>query len=448
MKAVNIINDLLTPIGAFIRLKEFNPVFLFESVERAGNAGRYSFIGLDPMETISYKIGNGAGEEDFMTKMRKAMDKLGHSPEWERRIPAGLVGLTSFEMIHEFSDSGSDVSKGSNLPDAVFVVPRILLLFDHVNHLLSIFQTDKEEPEKSLLDEIMNALKTAPLEIESSTAHSAGLMNMSESQLVERITKMKEHIHNGELYQAIMSAKFSGETQQNPFQIYRALRHMMPSPYLYYMELGGVHVLGSSPETMVRLEKNEMKLTPLSGLRTRVDKRVEDRKIAEELLSDEIEIAKHNLLLDQAIGDVGKVCETESIHVPVKVEQELYSHEVNLMSSIKGRKRDDADAFDVFKAAFPAGTVTGSPKPKAAEIISRLEGSPRGAYGGSVGYFSKNGTMDHAIAVRSIVIKDEKYTTQAGVCITSGSDPEAEAKAIIEKGNNMLRALDVARDRL
>lgn len=444
MRPVNIINDLLTPIGAFIRLKEFNPVFLFESVERTGNAGRYSFIGMDPLNTISYKIGENDG--DFVNKMRKAMDKLGSSPEWERRIPAGLVGLTSFEMIHEFAGIGKGLNRSSSLPDALFVVPGILLLFDHVNHSLSIFQTDREEPDKTLMDEIMAALRNAPLGIESSPAHSGGVMNMTQPELVERIVTMKEHIRNGEIYQAIMSAKFTGETQQNPFQIYRALRHLMPSPYLYYMELGGVHVLGSSPETMVRLEKDEMKLTPLSGLRTRVDKRAEDAQIARELLSDKIELAKHNLLLDQAIGDVGKVCETDSIHVPVRVEEELYSQEVNLMSSIKGHKRADMDAFDVFKAAFPAGTVTGAPKPRAAEIINQLEGGPRGAYGGAVGYFSKNGTMDQAIAVRSIIIKDQQFTTQAGVCITAASDPEKDAVTIIEKGNNMLRALDVARE--
>ena len=443
MKAVNIINDLLTPIGAFIRLKEFNPVFLFESVERSGNAGRYSFIGMDPAETISYRLGKD--QEDFASKMRQAMEKLGPSPDWERRIPAGLVGLTSFEMIHEFAGT-KPAALDDSLPEGLFVVPQILLLFDHVNHSLSIFQTGKEEPEKQLLDAIMNALKTAPLELESATSYSKGVMNMSQAELVERIAAMRGHISRGEIYQAIMSARFSGETQQNPFQVYRALRHIMPSPYLYYMKLDDVHVLGSSPETMVQLEKDEMKLTPLSGLRTRMDKRAEDRKIAKELLSDEIEIAKHNLLLDQAIGDVGKVCDTDSIRVPIQVEQEMYSHEVNLMSSIKGHKRTDADVFDVFKAAFPAGTVTGAPKPKAAEIIGQLEGSPRGAYGGAVGYFSKNGTMDQAIAVRSIVIKDEKFTTQAGICITASSDPETEAESIVEKGNNMLRVLDVARD--
>ena len=441
----NMINDLITPIGAFIKLKDFNPVFLFESVEKYGSSGRYSFIGLDPMETLVFDR-RKSSETKFIEKMRSALKDIPALLDTNRRFPAGLVGMTSFEMFGEFEGLQNVPLQDNGHHDAAYIVPRIVVLFDHQNHSFTVLQTDREEADENLVKEILKALRSEHSLPSSQTSYSQPAVSVTKDELKDQVLKVQDHINAGELYQMVLSARYSGETDMDPFQIYRALRHKYPSPYLYYLKLDGMHVLGSSPESLVRLERGNMRLQPISGFRSREDKRAIDNATAESLTADELENAKHVVLFDQAKNDCAKVCDQPSVSVGDFRTIEHHSHEMNLKSSITGKMAADKDIFDVYRAAFPAATASGVPKSRAAELISEFETVPRGAYGGSVGYFAVNGTMDHAIIVRTMVIQNNVYSTQAGLIITSDSVPEVDAETIITKGQGLVQTLEVARE--
>ncbi len=262
------------------------------------------------------------------------------------------------------------------------------------------------------------------------------------------VRRAKEYIHNGEIFQVVLSICFTGETDIEPFRIYRALRHLNPSPYLFYLNFNGLYIIGSSPETLVRVEDNNVLLRPMGGTRPRSKDPLEDLRLDEELLSDEKENAEHIMRVDQARNDCAQVCLPGSVKVPELRTVEHYSHVMHLVSSVTGTKQPDVDIFDVFRAVFPAGTVSGTPKKRAVRIISELEELPRGPYAGAVGFFSPDGTMDQAIAIRTMVIKDNKYRVQGGAGIVAESVPQLELEEVHNKAGALMQSLIIARDEL
>jgi anthranilate synthase component 1 len=323
------------------------------------------------------------------------------------------------------------------------VLPRFIVIFDHLRQTLSIEQVDRSELDESAAREIIRALRS-PLEHKP----AGGGFVVSQPKLPgdgvhDRIREVRRAIDEGMIYQAVVSERIEGRTDIDPLVVYRALRSLFPSPYLYYLNLAGKHVIGSSPETLVRLEGDLVQICPLSAIRACSGDARQDLSLGEELLSDPLETSKHHVFVEQARNDCASVCDPGSVQLARFKTVERSMKHIGLRSVIRGTKTGEYDQFDVYRSAFPAASVTGAPKAEAAALIIRLDSEPRGVYGGSVGYFSVNNTMEHAIAVRTIVIEDGGFTTQAGVVITAAGNPESEAMNIANKCRSLLRALEI-----
>lgn len=451
MKTESQIFDLNTPIGAFHKLNDFRPVFLLENVEREGKPGRYSFIGLDPVETIKYDCPDNISsleEAPFLGLLRNELNKLPVRSERKIRYPTGFMGVTSFELAREFLDVPSHKPQDIGLHDALLVAPRMILAFDHLNHSVTFLQTDQDETDKTLISEIRKALESGEPRRPSGGSFSRAEACMSPETYKKLIRKAKESILDGKIFQVVLSICLTGETDIEPFNIYRALRHINPSPYHYFLNLDGIHVLGSSPEMLVRLTDNTIQLRPMGGTRPRSEDPREDKSLENELISDDKEIAEHVMRVDQARNDCAKVCRTGSVTVPEFRTVEHFSHVMHMVSRITGEKRPDVDLCDVFNSVFPAGSVSGIPKKQALNLIYELEEEPRGPYAGGVGFFSPDGTMDQAIAIRTMVIKENQYRIQGGSGIVADSDPEKELEEVYNKTGALMQALEIARDKL
>lgn len=451
MRTSSTISDLNTPIAAFLRLQSFDPVFMIENVEHSGVPGRFSYIGLDPISRITYDSPEGevdTGNPPFLNMLREELARLSPPPAEMGRIPTGLVGVTCFEVFREFEKLETRKPQEIGLHDAVFVVPKLILCFDHFNHSMSIYQTNSDEPDAAVVKEIRGALRSSIDPKESGGSFSRASTGISPEEFKNRIRSAKDRILEGDVLQVVLSLCYTGETDIDPFSIYRALRFLNPSPYLYYLNLGGMYVLGCSPETLVRVEGDSVTMRPMGGTRPRSADPEEDMRLEAELLSDDKDSAEHMIRVDSARNDLARVCLPGSLRVPELKKVDHYSHVMHIVSTVTGVKQPEADIFDVFRAAFPAGTTTGTPKCRAVDIITELEDSPRGPYGGSVGFFSPGGSMDQAIAIRTMVIKDNQYRLQVGGGIVADSVPQDELTEIGDKGSALLQALEFARDEL
>jgi len=448
---ITLINDMVTPIGAFQKLREFNPVFLLESVGKTGSAGRFSYIGLEPVKTVVHALGGAGSKGDaggLIAKLRSALSQVPDHREILQRIPAGFVGMTPFEAILEFSPSGFSKTLGGCPAEAVYVLPRFIIAFDHLKKTLSIEQVDRENLDESEAAEIVRALR-GPLEHPSfKGGYEVDSTDRADEAVRGRIGAVQRAVGDGKVYQAVVSKCIRGRTDIDPFQIYRALRSLFPSPYLYFLNLPGRQVIGSSPETLVRLEGGSVQLRPLSGFRPCGDDEARCERLGGELLADPLENPKHHVFVEQARNDCYGVCEPGSVRVTQFKAVERSVNYIGLRSVVTGVKAGRFDQFDVYRSAFPAGTVAGAPKREAAELVLQLDGETRGVYGGSVGYFSVNNTMEHAIAVRTIVVENGCFTAQAGAVITAATNPEQESANIACKCLKLLEAFEVGRDLL
>jgi anthranilate synthase component 1 len=461
--------DMDTPVAAFMKLNE-RPAFLFESVEGGEMWARYSFLGLRPSKIIRgwgkrMEVSGPEGAEtieaddpivflkDVMSGYR-AVDVEGLP-----RFFGGLVGYLGYDVVRFIEDlPEKDWEHRLDMPDIYLMLTDTMLIFDNLKQKIKVVSNvhidgsrSPEEAYREAVEKIngiierlkspVNAYREAPTEVEAGEfVSSFGPQEKFEGAVL----KAKEYVRAGDIIQVVLSQRFQRHTSLEPFSIYRALRVINPSPYMYYLDTGEAQIVGSSPEILVRLEGNNITLRPIAGTRKRGDTETEDLALEDELKADPKEVAEHIMLVDLGRNDVGRVARTGSVKVTELMVVERYSHVMHMVSNVKGELRDGLNAFDVLRASFPAGTVTGAPKVRAMEIIDELEPVRRGPYAGAVGYLSYSGNMDTAITIRTLIIKDGMVYMQAGAGIVADSVPEKEYEETVNKARGMMKAVDMA----
>jgi len=447
--------DLDTPVSAFLKLSDLDPVFLLESVAGGEQVGRYSFLGLGARSEISLRrdemVVDGesrAVEGDPLDALRAWLREADLPAPVTPRGPAGLVGYVGYEAAGWFERLPEPGPPPLALPTAAFVVPKAILAFDHVRSTLRFHPLVDEDEAATLEREVAQALRAGPAEPPPPGASGEPHSNHSPEAFERAVEGAQERIVAGDAYQVVLSVRFEGETDVDPFAVYRALRILNPSPYLYFVRAGGASIVGSSPEALARLEGKRAMLRPIAGTRPRGSTVEEDAALAEELLGDPKENAEHTMLVDLARNDVGRVAAPGTVEVTALKTIERYSHVMHIVSTVEGVLKPGADQFDLFRAAFPAGTVTGAPKIRAMEILAELEGEARGPYAGAVGYFGTEGSMDMAIAIRTLVFHEGRYAFQAGAGIVADSVPAREHAEVLDKGRALARALELASEEL
>lgn len=465
---VEILADTETPVSVIGKLHEpQNPLFLFESVEGGEQWGRFSFAGISAHAHVRVylefiEIDWGKTQEQIshggapLKVLRNLMAQ--YQPAEIPGLPrfwGGLVGYFTYEMVSFFESIPNEwpVDK----PLANFIVPKEVLIFDNVRHTLTVAALcfTKNDPSSNMdyqaalarLDEILNKLSSSPFE-PVAPPHACSLTPKSEAlHYHDSVKKVKEYIIAGDVIQTVISQEFSCVAPPNFLDVYRAQRYINPSPYLFLVHLDGTTLVGSSPETMVRLENNIATLRPIAGTRHRGKTEQEDRALASELLADEKERAEHLMLVDLGRNDLGRIATVGSVQVTDLMVVERYSHVMHLVSNIVCDLDDDVDAWDLLAATFPAGTLSGAPKIRAMEIIAELETSPRGPYGGAAGYISFDGNMDMAIIIRTAVIEKGELVVRAGAGIVADSIPENEHTETINKAMGIQKALQLLSQR-
>ena len=448
--------DLDTPVSAYLKLRPFRPRFLLESVEQGMRLGRYSFIGFgDSFEVRLDRAGfaiNGdrrprpANGEALLAGLRTALARAPRPRPLADGVPlaGGLVGYSAYDLARSFECLPGPARNGVAVPDACYVAPKSLLVFDHLSRGVTLLHDGDDAERESLRREIVAAL-AGPLPRGSRAyRHSPAAASLARGEFEGAVGRVRGHIAAGDVYQLVLSVRFDGECEHDPFEVYRALRLLNPSPYMYFVEAGGLAVVGSSPEALVRLSGGRAELRPIAGTRPRGGDAGEDRRHAESLLADAKEGAEHVMLVDLARNDLGRVARAGTIRVNPYRSIERYSHVMHLVSGVDGELAPGKDAFDLFAAAFPAGTLVGAPKVRAMELIDELEPVGRGLYGGTVGYFGKGGDMDQAITIRTMVFCEGRYSYQAGAGIVADSIPAREHEEILAKSAAMRRALELA----
>ncbi|MFA5367817.1 MAG: anthranilate synthase component I [Dehalococcoidia bacterium] len=449
-----IVADLETPVSAFLKIAEGDYAFLLESVEGGERLARYSFIGADPYMVLQSKAGDG----DPLVPIEAELKKYKVVPV--RGLPpfhGGAVGYLGYETVQHFEELPSPQRDPLGLPESVFMFADTVLVFDHLSHKIKVVshahlhKGDVEKAYKEATDRI-DALAhklNRPLESKrGATSHTAGdvTSNMTQAQYEAIVADAKEHIVAGDIIQAVLSQRLSKRTSAQPFDIYRSLRSINPSPYMYYLKLNDCHIIGTSPELLVRVENGVVATHPIAGTRPRGHDAEQDATYEEELKADIKEQAEHIMLVDLGRNDIGRIAEAGSVEVTQFMDVERYSHVMHLVSHVQGKLRSDLSPFAALRACFPAGTVSGAPKIRAMEIIAGLEPDRRGPYAGAVGYFSFSGNLDTAITIRTIVMKDGTAHVQAGAGIVYDSVPEREHQECLNKARALMKAIEVAEE--
>jgi anthranilate synthase component 1 len=451
--------DLDTPVSAYLKLAPFRPHFLLESVEGGDRLGRYSFVGFGDALTLRLEgenlVTDGeaiAAPDDRTALLDILRDTLRRAPRprpelSEVPFTGGLVGVTGYGMAHRFHPLPRR-SEPSAQPDAAYVAPHSVLVFDHLTRRAALLHHGADDERDALRKDVIDALRGPIPQRPSVTRHAPPTQSLEPRAFLRAVEGIKDHITAGDVYQLVLSVRFSGQCDVPPFEVYRALRLLNPSPYMYFCDFGDFAVVGSSPEALVRLEGRQASLRPIAGTRPRGADTEEDQALERELLADPKENAEHVMLVDLARNDLGRVAVPGSIVVEPYRSIERYSHVMHIVSGTRGVLVPEADAFDLFAAAFPAGTVVGAPKVRAMEIISALEPEPRGVYAGTVGYFGHRGAMDQAIAIRTLVFSNGTYAYQAGAGVVADSIPENEHAEILAKSAALEAALQLAEEGL
>jgi anthranilate synthase component 1 len=438
-----------TPIEIFTKIyKRCQYAYLLESIEGPKKLAQYSFIGFNPRLVIKVK-GREAVIEDMKSgekKVEKVSDPLevvkgtleGTSSTFQRfRLAGGAVGFITYDAIRQWEKLPSEAVDDMGFPDLEMGVYDDGIVFDHVNREEYYCYTNEYR-----LGEIYGLLKEsnnyAPIEFETPTA------NVSKEEYEAAIVKAKEYITAGDIFQVVPSKRFEFRFKGDLIAFYQSLREINPSPYMYYLKMGDRQIIGSSPEMLVRVDGNTVDTFPIAGTCPRVDDPVENKRLAEELVSDPKERAEHVMLVDLGRNDIGKVAKYGSVHLPEYMTVHEYSHVQHIVTQVRGTLREDMDCYDALRAVFPAGTVSGAPKVRAMEIIDELEPTRRGPYAGAVGYFSYNGNADFAITIRTLVANEDKATIQAGGGIVADSDPEKEWFETEHKVAALMKALEAA----
>jgi anthranilate synthase component 1 len=454
----DIAGDLDTPVSAFAKLAAFRPRFLLESVEGGERVGRYSFIGFgDALEVKldagGFRIGaehrpvpRDAGE--LLAGLRAG---LALAPQPQPVIPqvplaGGLVGYAAYDVVRYFERLPTIARPLAHAPPLLhYAAPRSLLVFDHITRGIALLHAGSEAERVALRRELIAALRGPMPPIAAGGRHGAPEAALSRAQYVAGVKRVQEYIAAGDVYQLVLASRFVGRHALDPFQVYRALRLINPSPYMFYVRLGELTVVGSSPEALVKLDaRGQAELRPIAGTRPRAAEPEIDLERSAELLADPKENAEHVMLVDLARNDLGRVARAGTVRVDPYRAIERYSHVMHIVSGVRGELAPGRDAFDLFAAAFPAGTLVGAPKVRAMQIIEELEPVRRGLYGGTVGYFGARGDMDQAITIRTLVFHGDEYSYQAGAGIVADSRPEAEHDEVLAKSASAVQALELA----
>ncbi len=455
--------DLDTPVSAYLKLAPFKPRFLLESVEGGERLARYSFIGFGDCLEVRLDAGGltvggihtprPRSKMEFLAALRGALTL---APQPLPEIPGvpllgGLVGYTAYDAVRYFERVPGRSLDATQTPHAHYVAPRSLLVFDHLTRGVALLHDGSEAERQSLRREVVRALRGAVPAIVP-PGHGRGFSpatpSLSEAAHAAGVRRAQEYIASGDVYQLVLASRFEGRHSLSPFEVYRALRLLNPSPYMYFCELGDITVVGSSPEALVKSHEGHAQLRPIAGSRPRGADAARDAALEAELLADPKENAEHVMLVDLARNDLGRVATAGSVQVNPYRVIERYSHIMHMVSGVHGTLAPGRDAFDLFAATFPAGTLVGAPKVRAMEIIDELEPVGRQLYGGTVGYFGRRGDMDQAITIRTLVFRGDTYSYQAGGGIVADSAPRAEYEELMAKSAVLRRALAIAEEGL
>jgi len=448
-----IVADLETPVSAFLKINRGGNSFLLESVEGGQRLARYSFIGTDPYRMLTTK---GESKIDPLPLIAEELSKYRIVPI--SGLPpfcGGAVGYLAYETVTRFEDLPSPDRDPLGLPESLFMFVDTMLIFDHVTHKIKVLSYahldgDIEEAYQKAVDRINSLVErlSQPLpHTKVATHHQNSYQlssNFSKEQFETSVVRIKQYITAGEAIQVVLSQRLAQPTDAAPFEIYRALRTINPSPYMFFLNLTDFCIIGASPEILVRVEDGTVMTRPLAGTRPRGKTPTEDARLEQELRSDEKERAEHIMLVDLGRNDIGRVSEPGTVEVSDLMDVERYSHVMHLVTHVQGKLRHNMSASDALRACFPAGTVSGAPKIRAMEIIAELEPEKRGPYAGAVGYFSFSGNMDMAIAIRTMVMKQGIAYVQAGSGIVYDSIPEREYEESLNKARALLKAINQA----
>ena len=446
--------DLETPVSAFVKLRGNQPAFLLESVEGGENVSRFSFIGCNPRKIISAK----PGEADPLKLLEAEL--AGYKPVDVPGLPpftGGAVGYLGYEFMHSVEKSVPLAAKDElGVPAMWFMLCDSVLAFDRAHQTMRLIVnahtgTDAGAAYDAACAELqrMQAALAKPTPLTSSGLSDSGPVqvpqgNFTKDAFEQMVEGSKEYIRAGDIFQIVLSQRFSREFKRSPLDLYRALRTVNPSPYMFIMETGDFALVGASPEVHVRLTGRKTEIRPIAGTRPRGKTHAEDVAFEKELLADEKEKAEHLMLVDLARNDIGRVCEYGSVKVPEFMIVERYSHVMHIVSQVEGQLAPERTAFDLMRATFPAGTVSGAPKVRAMQLIANMEGTQRGSYAGALGYFSYDGNLDSCITLRTALIKDGVVYVQAGAGLVADSEPSAEYHETVNKASALFKAISLA----
>ena len=464
--------DLETPVSLYLKLRGDGASFLLESVEGGERIARYSFIGIQPRAEYILRDGQVEIKEQVGSRFiqfdgdptRFLQEEMSRFPAGRLpnapRFTGGLVGYLGYESVRYFEPtlksrmgSRAERNQSAHIPDGIYLLTDIVVAFDHARRsiflIANVLDGDIEAANQKL-DRIAECIhQPLPAASKIELTPSEIRSNMTQEAFESIVSKAKEHIAAGDIFQVVLSQRFTRQTRVEPFDVYRAVRRLNPSPYMFFFDFGLVDgeplfIVGSSPEMFVRLEGRTASLRPIAGTRPRGADASADVSLARELLADPKERAEHVMLVDLGRNDLGRVCEYGTVKVSDFFTVERYSHVMHIVSHVEGTLQRGLTAFDLVRAAFPAGTVSGAPKVRALEIISELEPDARGAYAGMVGYFGFDGAMDTCLAIRTMVGRGQTVSVQAGAGIVADSDPATEFQETVNKASAMLRAIDTA----
>jgi anthranilate synthase component 1 len=457
------IADCETPVSAFLKLRELapgEPAFLLESAEQGQRMGRYSFIGFRPRSVLRWSLGD-AGDPYALAAAAVAECRQAPLPDGMVGPPfmGGAVGFFGYDLVRTVEPLGDPNPDVLGLPDMALMLTDTLVAFDHLEHTITILvnadldaEPDVEQAREAVAATIaeVRACLAGPVPAVAHSPESAKRQapsfesNMSREHFEAMVARIVEYVHAGDAFQVVPSQRWSAAVPVEAFSIYRGLRAVNPSPYMYFLDFGDFQVAGASPEPLLTVTGRRVSTRPIAGTRARGATPEEDREIARGLLKDEKERSEHVMLVDLGRNDLGRVCEYGSVVVDELMEVETYSHVMHIVSSVSGRLRADVGAMDALRSVLPAGTLSGAPKVRAMQIIDELEPIKRGGYGGAIGYLSYAGDLDTAIHIRTVVVKDGVAHVQAGGGTVADAKPEYEYEESVNKTRAVLRAVELA----
>ena len=459
--------DTETPVSAFLKLRRGGYQFLLESVEGGSQIGRYSFLGRDPSVIFTARgdevtITRGADVDtinttDPLSELKRLIHEL--QPVPDPALPpftGGAVGYVSYDAVRGFEVLPQSTRDDLAAPDMLFLFTDTIVAFDNVSHKLTVIHNVKARKGDNLdilydqaagviqqiLADLARSLPKGPEAVRNQDVKLSS--NCRKIDFLDAVRKCKQYIVDGDIIQAVLSQRLETRFDGDAFELYRALRIINPSPYMFYLQFDDLKLVGASPEVHVKAVNREVIIRPIAGTRRRGRSAQEDGQLEQELLGDEKEKAEHLMLVDLARNDIGRVCEMGSVEVTEFMTVELYSHVMHIVSNVVGKLRADKDEFDLIPATFPAGTVSGAPKIRAMEIIDELEPSRRGPYAGLVGYFSFGGNLDSCITIRTMFVKGDRVFVQVGAGIVADSDPETEYQETLNKAKALYSAITLA----